>query len=364
MREGKPKYLEVVEWVKQQIDTGKLKAGNKIPSENALSNQFGLSRQTVRHAISVLENDEIVYSLRGSGTYISKQADDWNNNRNTIVIMMTYVDGYIFPRTIKGLEDKLFGKGYSVQIAFTNNRIDRERIILEDILRKNDVAGIIAECTKSGLPNPDIGLYKQIMERKIPLLFMNSFYDKLDAPHISINDHKAGYIATKTLLEKGHTKLAGMFKLDDGQGRLRYAGFVDAINEKGIPWYDDSIIWYETWDTKQLWRMKTKILERIKGCTGIVTYNDEIAFELLKFLNEEGIRVPEDISIVSIDDSELAVLGDVKISSVPYPMEKLGRKAAEIMLQMIQDRKFDGNYEFDVWVNERDSVKDLNNPLT
>ena len=110
MREGKPKYLEVVEWVKQQIDTGKLKAGNKIPSENALSNQFGLSRQTVRHAISVLENDEIVYSLRGSGTYISKQADDWNNNRNTIVIMMTYVDGYIFPRTIKGLEDKLFGK--------------------------------------------------------------------------------------------------------------------------------------------------------------------------------------------------------------------------------------------------------------
>ena len=175
MREGKPKYLEVVEWVKQQIDTGKLKAGNKIPSENALSNQFGLSRQTVRHAISVLENDEIVYSLRGSGTYISKQADDWNNNRNTIVIMMTFVDGYIFPRTIKGLEDKLFGKGYSVQIAFTNNRIDRERIILEDILRKDNVAGIIAECTKSGLPNPDIGLYKQIMERKIPLLFMNSF---------------------------------------------------------------------------------------------------------------------------------------------------------------------------------------------
>ena len=112
--------------------------------------------------------------------------------------------------------------------------------------------------------------------------------------------------------------------------------------------------------TKQLWRMKTKILERIKGCTGIVTYNDEIAFELLKFLNEEGIRVPEDISIVSIDDSELAVLGDVKISSVPYPMEKLGRKAAEIMMHMIQDRKFDVNYEFDVWVNERDSVKDLN----
>lgn len=360
MKDSKPKYQVVVDWVKQQIDTGKLKPGKKIPSENTLTDQFGLSRQTIRHAISVLEKEEIVYSLRGSGTYVKEQASEIDENRKTIVIMMTYVDGYIFPRTIKGIEDKLFGQGYSVQIAFTNNRIDRERIILEDILRKNDVAGIIAECTKSGLPNPDIGLYKEIMKRKIPLLFMNSFYDQLDAPHISIMDQKAGYLATKTLLEKGHTKIAGMFKLDDGQGRLRYAGFVDAVNEKGIPWHDDSIIWYETWDTKQLWRMKAKILERIKGCTGIVTYNDEIAFELLKFLGEEGIRVPEDLSIVSIDDSELAVLADVKITSIPYPMEKLGEKAAENMLHMIHDRKFDGNYEFDVWVNERDSVKDLN----
>ena len=90
-----------------------------------------------------------------------------------------------------------------------------------------------------------------------------------------------------------------------------------------------------------------------------MTYNDEVAFGLLKVLKKEKIRVPEDLSIASIDDSELAVLGNVKLTSVPYPMERLGEKAAYNLLEMIRNPKFDGNYEFDVHVTERDSVREL-----
>ena len=80
---------------------------------------------------------------------------------------------------------------------------------------------------------------------------------------------------------------------------------------------------------------------------------------MLKVLKKERISVPEDLSIVSIDDSELAVLGGIKLTSVPYPMERLGEKAARNLLEMIRNPKFDGNYEFDVHVVERDSVKEL-----
>ena len=72
-----------------------------------------------------------------------------------------------------------------------------------------------------------------------------------------------------------------------------------------------------------------------------------------------GIRIPEDLSIASIDDSELAVLGKVKLTSVPYPMEKLGYKAAQNLLEMIKNPRFDGTYEFDVHITERDSVREL-----
>ena len=110
---------------------------------------------------------------------------------------------------------------------------------------------------------------------------------------------------------------------------------------------------------KHLDRCSVRILERIRGCTGIVTYNDEVAFSLMEIFKQSGIRVPEDISIVSIDDSELAVLGEVELTTVPYPMEKLGKKAVEVLTTMIKNPGFNGNYEFELYLTERDSVKDL-----
>lgn len=76
-------------------------------------------------------------------------------------------------------------------------------------------------------------------------------------------------------------------------------------------------------------------------------------------LADAGLKVPEDISVVSIDDSELAVLGDVALTSVPHPMDKLGEKAANNLLRMIENPSYDGTYEFDAEIVCRDSVKKI-----
>lgn len=98
---------------------------------------------------------------------------------------------------------------------------------------------------------------------------------------------------------------------------------------------------------------------RFRGCSAVVCYNDQIAFDFVEILAKEGIHVPEHISVVSIDDSELTVLGDVALTSVPHPMDRLGEKAAINLLQMIGNPAFDATYEFDAQVVVRDSVKTL-----
>ena len=115
----------------------------------------------------------------------------------------------------------------------------------------------------------------------------------------------------------------------------------------------------DTEDIKNFSKLQEKIRDRLEGCSALVSYNDEVAFALTKVLGRMGIRIPEDLSIASIDDSELAVLGKVKLTSVPYPMEKLGYKAAQNLLEMIKNPRFDGTYEFDVHITERDSVREL-----
>ncbi len=360
MAENIPKYLELAGWIQKQIELKKVLPGEKMYSENELSRMFGLSRQTVRHAISVLETDHVLERVQGSGTYIRKDLYIENPARqNRIGVIMTYLDNYIFPKTIQAIENVLFKEGYPVQIAFTNNLVNRERTVLEDILEKDEVTGLIVEATKSALPNLNLAYYQELQKRRIPVLFINSFYPALGAPHVSMNDIQAGKVAARHLIEKGHKEIAGIFKLDDGQGHLRYRGFMEALNEAGLVCDESHILWIDTEDVKNFIKLQEKIKDRLEGCTGLVSYNDEVTFALTKVLPRLDIRIPDDLSVVSIDDSELAVLGSIKITSIPYPMELLGEKAAHNLLEMIKNPRFDGNYEFDVTVTQRDSVRNL-----
>ena len=98
-------------------------------------------------------------------------------------------------------------------------------------------------------------------------------------------------------------------------------------------------------------------MQCLEGVTGIICYNDELASQLIDLLEGRGVKVPEDISVVGIDDANIAQLKD--LSSFPHPKEALGRKTAENLLRMIQDPSFDGNYLFDAQPVVRGSVKQL-----
>lgn len=359
MDKATPKYLELVKWINGQIQEKRLTAGQKLYSENELKEMFEVSRQTVRHAISVLEQEGTVRRIQGSGTYINDNRLANLSKRMRVAVVTTYVDGYIFPRTIQGIESVLLDEGYSVQIAFTNNQNGKEKTILEDIISRDEVAGVIVETTKSGIPNPNLYLYQEMCKRRIQVIFINSYYSQLKIPHVAMNDRTVGRKMTRHLISMGHREIGGIFKLDDGQGRLRYAGYINAMMEAGLEVPDKRVLWVDTEDVKHLEQLADRVLDRFAGCTGLFCYNDEVAFGLLDIFKKAGIRVPQDLSIVGVDDSELAVLGEVQITSAPHPMEELGKKAAENLLRMIKNPSFDANYEFDVDIVHRNSVRRL-----
>lgn len=359
MQEVQTKYQSLINYINSQIESGDFRPGDKLPSENELSEQFGISRQTVRKAIGLLEEEGIVRRIKGSGTYLSFDRRENLEQKNSIAVVTTYVDSYIFPKTIQGIEKVLFESGYSVQISFTNNMLEREKSILEDIISRDDVAGVIVEGTKSGLPNPNLPLYRQLISRKVPVLFINTYYPELDVPHVSLNDVEAAELAVNYLIDKGHKEIGAILKLDDGQGRQRYLGYLSAMEVAGYPVTDSRMVWIDTDESKQLAYCTDKILNRVESCTALFCYNDLVAFQLIKMLTQKGIRVPEDVSIISIDDSDLALHSEVPITSLPHPKEKLGAKAAEVLLQLIAGRKKEATYEFGTRVLERSSVCDL-----
>lgn len=356
---GNRKYLEVATWIQEKIASGELPPGSKIYSEHELSSMFQLSRQTIRHAIGLLEEKGIVIRVKGSGTYINSVLGNDLSARKRVAVVTTYVDSYIFPRTIQGIERELSNYGYAVQISFTNNMVERERSILKELIQKNDVSGIIMEPIKSALPNPNLDLYQEIKKLHIPILFINSYYKELNLPHVSLNDILVAKKATNYLIHAGHKKIGAILKSDDGQGHLRYCGYFQAMKEAKLPIEDACVIWIDTYDMKNLHQMKDYIIGRLSSCTACFCYNDQVAYDLIDMLKANNIKVPDQLSVVGIDGSELAFQGEVKITTFPHPMERLGEIAARNLLEMTRIPIFDGTYEFDSEICEQNSVRRL-----
>ena len=401
MAEQGAKYQKVIDWVKKNIADGTFQAGDRLMSEQELSRHFGLSRQTIRHATGELVNQRILTRVKGSGTYIGDPQDAQGRNRTgssaageaedtengvhsgeregqkesrgkkdsaskgthvlreatmNIAVVSTFYESYIFPDTLKGIERILTKNGYSMQVTFTDNRLYREEAILKTILEKDNVDGLIVEPAKSALPDPNIPLYREIQKRGIPILFFNASFRELDAPCVRIDDTGIADKATQVLIDAGHRKIAGIFKADDRQGPLRYQGYLAAMIRAGYRAEQKSVFWLDTPETVTLSDIGDYLFRRIEGCTGVVCYNDQVAYQFIELALARGIDVPKQLSVVGIDDSYLARVGRVPFTSFPHPKEILGRKVAENLLEMIRDPDFDGNYLFDSEPVFRESV--------
>lgn len=327
------KYLTIVDWVKEYISAEQLKPGDRLLTEKELCSIHNVSRQTVRQALMKLENDNIIKRVRGSGTYIGGKDIPRPSVTGSIGVISTYFSDYIFPHIITGIENVLNEAGCPIQIATTHNRVSEETQALKSMLASS-VRGLIVEPSKSALPNLNSGLYEEIRCSGIPLVFFNAKYEWSDAPCAAMDDVEAGRIVTDYLFDCGHTKLCGLFVLDNIQGHKRYRGFAESCASHGITEDEQDILWYAAEDSAKLFSYeKRRILDMLKRSTAVVCYNDMLAIELLKFCRENGIRIPDDISLVGIDDSKYAAICDVPLSSAHHPHDKLGEAAAKLLLK-------------------------------
>jgi GntR family transcriptional regulator of arabinose operon len=331
------KYLSIVGWAKDTIEEKSLSAGDRFFSELELCEIHGVSRQTVRQALAVLERQGVLFKKRGSGTYIKSA---WKSQRkpNAIVgVISTYFSDYIFPSIVTSIERVLTKNDMLMQLAITHNMVSEETRTLQTMLSQN-VSGLIVEPSKSALPNPNIALYDEIRSRGIPLVFFNAKYPWSNFPCVAMDDVAAGYIATKHLISTGHRKISGIFACDDIQGHKRYQGFLRSFDESEKRDAEQRVFWYSTNERAEMFTLAQERLSTLlEESTAVVCYNDSLAVNLLEFCKARGYSVPDDISIMGIDDSKLASVCEPPLTTVRHPQQQLGEAAASALITMLED---------------------------
>ncbi|MBM7540936.1 MULTISPECIES: GntR family transcriptional regulator [Amphibacillus] len=338
------KYSIVKQAIKSKILDGTFQPHQKISSESELMKQFNVSRHTVRLAIGELVNQGWLYREQGAGTFCADRSKEENGqvpqNQKNIAIITTYISDYIFPSIIRGAESYLSQNGYHVSLFSTNNDHENERRFLEKILTQH-FDGVIVEPTKSAISNPNINYYLNLERQNIPYIMINAYYDELEPLSITVNDELGGLKQTEHLIELGHENIVGFFKNDDGQGAKRMKGYLKAHRKHSLPINPNNIVTYRTEDKyhKPIEELeKLLALPEKERPTGLVCYNDELAITLLDVLRKRELQIPKDISIVGFDDSFLAEVSEVKLTTIKHPQSELGKKAAELILELVRDK--------------------------
>jgi len=331
-----PKYEMVKNYVRHLLTDNIITFGDKLPSENELTEKFQVSRQTVRQAFSELSSEGYIYKEQGRGTFskYKKKA----NQKQIVAVLTTYLSGFVFPGIIAGVEQVLSEEGYMMLLSNTNNTKKREAQYLENILEHN-VVGLIIEPTKSACENVNIKLLETLRDKGIKTVFINACYDNFDSSYVLLDDIKGGYIATEYLLQLGHRRIAGVFKADDKQGVNRENGYVSALKKYGAAADPRFIGEYETENMYDFPYMFAQSLLRTENRpTAFFCYNDQCALMVIQAINDNGLRVPDDISIVGYDDSISIMQSDFKLTTISHPKEEMGRQAAKSMIDMLDGR--------------------------
>ncbi len=360
------KYSKLADWLRGEIEGGTFSAGSKIPTEVELSNRFSASRQTVRQALALLEKENYLFKVQGSGTFVKKRVISNNplpihissGNSKTINVIMNDPGNYIFTNVLRGIHDALHEHGYTMNLNISSTHVFQERQSLECIL-KNGSNGLIIEPARTGLPLLNRSLFQEISER-IPCVFIHASFAELNIPSVTVDNFSIFAKLTKLLIDKGHTKIAAFCKCDEQTSIERYQGYAEEMMKNGLEFNEKYTTWY-TYDTFPFLftdKNATNVLNRIKDCTAVLCHNDLLAGSFIQFLTRHGISVPNDISVVGIDDY-LDYSPAIPLTTAIHPKEKLGRTAVEILMKRISGESQDLNCTFDMEIVERASVRDF-----
>jgi DNA-binding LacI/PurR family transcriptional regulator len=256
---------------------------------------------------------------------VKKLADEWayvpNNFGRGLQAGKSCLAGYLansftgsfYDIILQGIGETAAVANYGLLAAITSYDPDIITSQLRIFLEKN-VDGVIIAVSYSNMKSA----MKMIESRQIPAVFCST-QDSGSHPHVATDNFAGGQLAARHLIELGHKYFACC---SAEPGRLR--GNLDAIKKAGLP---PPLIFKSGEELTTVFKKKK--------VTGIIAYSDMQAIKLKHLANCNGLRIPEDISIVGFDDLWFAQLEEFNFTTIAQPKDEIGRVAMNLLLKLI-----------------------------
>ena len=331
-----PKYRHVFSTLRRDIETGRLKRGDRVPSEAELVRTFGASRITVGRAVRELQRAGLVERRAGSGTYVKGLQAACAMSFGLLIPDLGETE--IFEPICQGMMSSPLARQHALVWGSPTGESKSQcawQLCRQYIDRR--VSGVFFAPLEHGPDRDDVNtrIADALDEARIPVVLL----DRTVLPYprrghhdlVGIDNRRAGYVITEHLVRLGCRRIA-FLAMPQAAATVdaREAGYREALYTADLPVDRSSIYRLDPTDGDAV-----TALMRTSRPEAIVCANDRTAARVMQTLLRLGHKIPQDVRLVGIDDVEYASLLPVPLTTLRQPTHQIGHAALAAMLDRI-----------------------------
>jgi DNA-binding LacI/PurR family transcriptional regulator len=234
---------------------------------------------------------------------------------------------------MEAIDRAIYERGYRTLIRNASRREENEARFVDECLGSKAEGVIVIQPSRYMSPET----LAPILRVQTPVVTLEPLReDGVDCA--TVDRTWGGYIATRHLLELGHTRV-GLLHLPydplTSYGSARVQGYRKALREHGLP-EDESLLVVCSPGYESGYQAMQELLSRRAGATGVFCSNDEVAIGAMRAIREAGMTVPEDMSVVGFDDIEVAAFTSVPLTTVAQPVADVAKKAVDMLFDSLE----------------------------
>ncbi len=271
------------------------------------------------------------------------------NKTYTVGLIVPDISNVYFMNIAKGIESVIAPYGYTLALGSSDEIEEKEIKLLQTFRDRRFDHCILASCLK------DFSKLNMMIDDGFSIIMVDTYDEKMDLNFVVEENEKYSYMLTKHCIDMGHRDIAIVGGIEHISTAVeRYEGFKKALSDAGIDFKKDYYI-DGGYDIDIAYKSVKSFLKK-HSPTLIYATNNRMAEGAMLAIKEHGLRIPEDISLVSYGDVELSRLIEPKLTIINQDSYSMGVKAGEIILKSTNKVK---TYKVKSEMILRNSVKNL-----
>jgi LacI family transcriptional regulator len=279
----------------------------------------------------------------------------------TIGVIIPTITNMYYSSIILGVEEIARRNQYQVLLCNSFQDPELENKYLKTMF-ENQVRGIVI-ASISG----DKTQLTRYIEMGMNVVALDQKIDAENVSQVDFDYRKGGYMATRYLIEKGHKKIAYVTApLDRPSRKGIFEGYISAMKEEGLATIvreSDKKVYSGTYEFENGKSLTRSLLESGDRPTAIFACNDMTAFGVISELNQQGLRCPQDVSVMGFDGIEFGRMMTPALTTIQQPTYEMGQLACNMLLEMLSEgRKLASAVMLQPTLLVRDSVSEPSVP--